>query len=388
MRNPAKLAGAPAPFPGVLQPSVTVVVPTYQEAQNIPHLIERVREVREAAGLDLELLLMDDRSGDGSAELVERIALPWVRLIERTGKRGLSEAVLEGLRRSRRDVLVVMDGDLSHPPEEIPRMLRALGEGADVVFGSRFTEGGSTDDDWSLFRRINSRVATLLALPLVRMKDPMSGFFAMRRATFEAGRDFSPVGYKIGLEVVIKCRCRRIVEVPIHFTDRQRGRSKLSMAEQLNYLKHIRRLYDYRFGTWSHLGQFLVVGASGLVVNLLLLTLLLWLGAEKGPAVASSIALSMLWNFGLNRRFSFSYARTEAVLPQLVGFVAACSVGAVVNYVITTAIWDAVRIKQVAAIAGVVAGTGLNFVTNRFVVFRRTRAWEKPAAARPGGSGR
>ena len=92
----------------------------------------------------------------------------------------------------------------------------------------------------------------------------MSGFFALRRSTFEAGRDFNPVGYKIGLELIIKCRCQLVAEVPIHFSDRRLGKSKLSLKEQLRYLKHIRRLYNYKYGTWSHLAQFLVVGASGL----------------------------------------------------------------------------------------------------------------------------
>src|SRR6266851_949397 len=254
-------------------PSVEVVVPTYREAESIPHLVERLRVLREKTGLDLELLLMDDNSGDGSQELVRSMNLPWVRIVVRSADRGLSQAVLDGLRRSERDVFVVMDADLSHPPEKIPEMLEALGRGADFALGSRFAEGGSIAEDWSLFRWLNSRVATLLALPLTRLKDPMSGFFALRRSTFVGGRDLNPIGYKIGLELVIKCGCTRVVEIPIHFSDRRFGQSKLSLKEQLKYLQHIRRLYIYKYGTWSHLAQFLVVGFSGLLVNLLVLTL-------------------------------------------------------------------------------------------------------------------
>lgn len=352
------------------RPRVTVVVPTFEEVENLPHLVDRLRNMRETAGLALELVIMDDDSRDGSAELVQELDLPWVQLVVRRADRGLSQAVLDGLRRAEGDVLVVMDADLSHPPEKIPEMLDALDRGADAVVGSRFTEGGSTADDWGVLRWVNSRVATLLARPLTPLKDPMSGFFALRRSTFEAGTDFNPVGYKIGLELLIKCRCQRVVEVPIHFTDRRLGKSKLTLQEQLKYLKHIRRLYIHRYGTWSHLAQFLAVGASGLAVNLALLTLLLRWSFSKELAITVAIALSMLWNFVLNRRFSFSYARSQSLLPQLLGFVTACSLGAIVSYFTTSLLWEAFRVKQVAASLGVLAGTGFNFVANRFVVFR------------------
>ncbi len=351
--------------------SVTVVVPTYREVENIPHLVDRLRAIQDSSLLDLELLLMDDDSRDGSAEVVSQLGLPWVHLVTRTTDRGLSAAVLDGLRRARGEVVVVMDADLSHPPETIPGMVTALDEGADAVVGSRFVEGGSTDDDWGFFRWLNSRVATLLAMPLTSLADPMSGFFAMRRTTFLEGTDFNPIGYKIGLELFIKCRCKKVVEVPIHFSDRRFGESKLSLREQLRYLKHLRRLYTYRFGTWSHLAQFLVVGASGLAINLAVLTALLGLGSPHGSAVAWAIAVSMLWNFGLNRRFSFSYARSQSIVRQLLGFVSACSAGAVVNYLITIATWRVLPYGQLAAVLGVIAGTGFNFLSSRFLVFRK-----------------
>ena len=128
-------------------PSVGVVVPTYREVENIPLLVERLAALRATSGLDIEVLLMDDNSRDGSAELVASLGLPWVQIVVRTADRGLSQAVLDGLRHSPCDVLVVMDADLSHPPEVIPEMLSGLAEGADFVVGSRFAEGGSTDDD-------------------------------------------------------------------------------------------------------------------------------------------------------------------------------------------------------------------------------------------------
>jgi dolichol-phosphate mannosyltransferase len=367
---PAASFPRPALSEALESPKVTVVVPTYREVESIPHLVTRLRKLRESSGLDLEVLFMDDDSRDGSEELVVSLGLSWMRMVTRKVDRGLSYAVLDGLRLSTRDTLVVMDADLSHPPEKIPEMLAALDDGMEVAVGSRFADGGTTADDWGVLRWLISRVATLLALPLTSLSDPMSGFFAIRRATFLAGRDFNPVGYKILLELIIKCRCRRVLDIPIHFDNRRFGASKLSFSEQLKYIQHLRRLYIYKYGTWSHLIQFLVVGLSGLAVNLGLLTALLHMGVAEKQAVAIAIIISMIWNFILNRRFSFSYAREQSVVHQFLGFVAACSVGAVVNYFTTIGLWEVIRLKQLAALIGVLAGTFFNFVASRFVVFR------------------
>ncbi len=322
--------------------------------------------------------MMDDDSRDGSAELVESLALPWVRMVTRKANRGLSYAVLDGLHLARREFVVVMDADLSHPPEKIPELLAAIQNGADVAVGSRFAEGGSTADDWGLLRWLNSRVATLLAFPLTTVSDPMSGFFAMRRSTFIGGRDFNPVGYKILLELIIKCRCRLVADIPIHFDNRRYGESKLSFQEQLRYLKHLRRLYIYKYGTWSHLAQFLLVGVSGLLVNILVLTLLIRLQVGEKLAVAIAIVVSMIWNFGLNRRFSFSYARDQSIVRQFFGFVAACSIGAIVNYFITVSLWNVIHYKQLAAVSGVIAGTFFNFAASRFLIFRSKHVKREP----------
>jgi dolichol-phosphate mannosyltransferase len=351
---------------------VTVVVPTYKEAENLPHLISRLAKVREEHGLDLDVLIMDDNSRDGSEELIKARSEDWVTIVVRTSDRGLSPSVLEGMQRGTGDILFCMDADLSHPPEAIPQMIRKLEEGADFVIGSRYVKGGSTSDDWGFFRWLNSRVATLLARPLTSARDPMAGFFAFRRSTFAAGRDFNPVGYKIGLEFIVKCGCERVVEVPIHFEDRQLGKSKLTARQQLLYLKHLRRLYTFKFGAWSQLVQFLTVGGLGTVVNLVLLTLFLHLGVQAQMSVASAIVLSMGFNFILNRRFSFGESRKASWIRQFVGFMAACSVGALINYVVTLLFMGrsfAMR-PQFAALFGIAAATAFNFIASRYLVFR------------------
>ena len=227
----------------VARPNVTVIVPTYREAANLPVLLARIAAVREAHALALDVLIVDDDSGDGTVEWVERLGDPRVQVLVRRGRRGLSGAVVEGFAAARGDVLVVMDADASHPPEKIPALLEALEE-ADIVIGSRYTAGGSTDDDWGAWRLFKSRVATTLVRPLTNVRDPMAGFFALRRADVRG--DLSPVGYKILLEIIVRCELRRIVEVPIHFSDRAHGMSKLTTEQELLFLEHLRRLYLFK----------------------------------------------------------------------------------------------------------------------------------------------
>lgn len=361
---------------------MTVVVPTYKEAGNLPHLIDRIAKVRQASGLDLDVIIMDDDSRDGSAEIIAARPETWVQIVVRTSNRGLSASVIDGLTRAQGDVLVCMDADLSHPPEAIPQMLRKLEEGADFVIGSRYVRGGSTSDDWGFLRWLNSRVATLLARPLTSARDPMAGFFSLRRSTFEGGKAFNPIGYKVGLELMVKCGCERVVEVPIHFEDRQIGQSKLTMRQQLLYIKHLRRLYSFKFGAWSQLVQFLTVGALGTVVNLVLLTVILGCGVPSKPAVALAIVLSMCFNFVLNRRFSFAESRKESWMRQFVGFMAACSVGALINYFMTLVFMGktfSLR-PQIAALVGIAAATAFNFIASRYLVFRSSHI--RPPATR------
>jgi dolichol-phosphate mannosyltransferase len=237
-------------------PQVTIIVPTYREVENLPHLIDRVSKLRIEQKLEIDLFIMDDDSRDGSVELVTSRPEKWVHLIVRTGHWGLSPAVLEGMKLAQSQFLVCMDADLSHPPEVLPEMIAKLNEGAELVVGSRYIEGGTTSGEWGILRWINSRIATLLARPLTNLQDPMSGFFALRRSTFESGRNFNPVGYKIGLEIMIKCRCERVIEIPIHFEDRRFGKSKLSLHQQLRYLQHLCRLYIFKYSTFPTPMQF------------------------------------------------------------------------------------------------------------------------------------
>jgi dolichol-phosphate mannosyltransferase len=229
-------------------PQVSIVVPTFREAESLPLLIDRIALLKETSGIELELLIVDDDSRDGTEAVIASRREPWLALFVRTVDRGLSQAVLFGLSRARGEFLVVMDADLSHPPEVIPEMLAALRGGADFVLGSRYVQGGTTAEGWGLFRFLNSKVATYLARPLTQVSDPMSGFFAMPRAAFERAENPSPLGYKIGLELLVRCRCQKVREIPIHFANRVLGESKLTLQQQLLYVRHLSRLYRFKLG--------------------------------------------------------------------------------------------------------------------------------------------
>lgn len=256
---------------------VSIIVPTYHEEANIRALVERLSAAMRPTRRSYQVLIMDDDSRDGTDRAVAELSAAHpVELVTRTGKRDLSLAVIDGLRLARGSVCVVMDADLSHPPESVPVLLKALDDPqVDFALGSRFASGGQTVE-WGGFRRLNSWVATALSRPLVgRIADPMSGFFALRRATFQSADPLDPIGYKIGLELICRGHCRHVVEIPITFHDRLHGKSKLSLEQQRRYLLHLDRLYrDY------------ARGASVLVrpviwLMLAALTSLAWLSARR-----------------------------------------------------------------------------------------------------------
>ncbi|MEM1211192.1 MAG: glycosyltransferase family 2 protein [Planctomycetota bacterium] len=352
---------------------VSLVVPTYREADALPHLLDRLQALRHQTGYDLQVLIMDDATGDGSEAIIARADLPWVDYIARTGPRGLSAAVVEGFTLARHPFVVVMDADLSHPPEAIPDLLDALDQGHDFVVGSRYAPGGSTDADWGLGRWLNSRIATLLARPLTHLSDPMAGFFAFRRSLLQQAEPLSPVGYKIGLEVLVKARCTRAGEVPIHFTDRVHGESKLSLTEQLKYLQHLRRLYLFKLGNRTSYARFFAVGALGLSVNLAALTALLALGVAAVPALAGGIAVSLISGFFLHQQPTPGSRPEGSWLRRVRSFGAACAIGAAVQLAVAVSVLHLSpgTLPQLAACLGVLAGAPFSFIGSRYLVFKR-----------------
>ncbi|HLM91283.1 MAG TPA: polyprenol monophosphomannose synthase [Thermoplasmata archaeon] len=227
---------------------VSVILPTYQERGSLEHLYPALS--RALAGFSAELVVVDDGSPDGTAEFARSLQSPVSTVVvERGRKLGLASAAIVGFERSAGETIVVMDADGSHPPEAVPTLVRTVTDGeAEFALGSRWVPGGSAPG-LTRGRRLLSAGAAVLARPLVAVRDPMSGFFAFRRSILERGT-LAPLGYKIGLEVLVKCRPAPVVEVPIVFRPRTVGESKLGRGEIAHYLRHVSRLYSWRlFGS-------------------------------------------------------------------------------------------------------------------------------------------
>jgi dolichol-phosphate mannosyltransferase len=182
-----------------------------------------------------ELIIVDDGSPDGTADLAESYSdVHPVVVVRRPGKAGLASAVLAGFAKARGEILVVMDADLSHPPEAVPRLVAAIEDGADLAVGSRYVAGGGTED-WPLKRRVVSRAACLIGNILVPIRDCTSGFFAIRKSALD-GVKLNPIGFKIGFEVMARGRYKKAVEIPYVFRDRELGKSKFGRREIGQYL--------------------------------------------------------------------------------------------------------------------------------------------------------
>lgn len=356
---------------------VSVVIPTYKEVKNISHVADAVSTALSASSIDYEIIFVDDNSNDGSDSAVEQLALTMpAKIIVRKNERGLSTAVICGIKQAVGEFVVVMDADMSHPANRIPEMINKLEVGDnDFVVGSRYIKGGSMDESWGLFRRFNSLVATWLALPLAHISDPMSGFFAFRRNTMPESYRLSPIGYKIGLELLVKGEFKKPGEVAIHFIDRQYGESKLSWQEKIKYLRHLRRLYQFRFPFLSEFFQFAFVGATGFLIDLsLYLAFQSLFGIQHIFARGLSFWGAASWNWAWNRLLTFSNRKKTRKRIQWPVFVLTSLVGFTFNwgtYVILTKYVPYFQTHHIFALmAGVMIGLGLNFTFARMLVFR------------------
>ena len=222
---------------------VSVVIPTYNEAGGIEQLISRLSDVFAKAQIRAEIVIVDDNSPDGTGAIVDRLSSTYpVRCVHRAGKLGLSSAVIDGWKTCDAPILGVMDADFSHDPAIIPELVGSIQRGeCELAIGSRYVKGGGITN-WPLRRRITSTVAISLARPLTPVRDITSGYFFCKRSVID-GVTLDPIGFKIGLEVIVKGKYQKAKEVPYVFTDRTQGSSKLNSGEIFNYLKQLRKIY-------------------------------------------------------------------------------------------------------------------------------------------------
>ena len=270
----------------------SIIIPTFKEAENIPPLLDRIKNVLETNDLQTitELIFVDDHSEDLTKEIVQEYQVNStfkVRLIDRIGKSGLSSAVVDGFKEARGKYLLCMDADLQHPPESIILLFNSLQENnCDFSIATRYPsretlvkfnepEGNFVNKNWSIFRKIVSAVAHSLSKPLFWktnsiMTDPMSGFFALEKSLFDKANKIgiNCLGFKISLELFIKSGTENNCEIPFQFGIRTKGESKLSTSTIIKYVQHLFSLYQYQFPLlFSTMIQFILILLIALMIT-------------------------------------------------------------------------------------------------------------------------
>ncbi|PZU09822.1 glycosyltransferase family 2 protein [Sphingomonas sp.] len=358
---PAYAAAIPEPI------ELSIVVPTFNERANVGPLIGRIAAA--LAGVQWEVIVVDDDSPDRTADYVRTLHArdPRVRVIRRVGRRGLSSACVEGMLASSAPFLAVMDADLQHDPALLAAMLATLRAGhTDLVIGSRHVAGGSLGE-WAGSRAAASRLATWFATKMtaVDLTDPMSGFFALRREVIDRwAPELSAIGFKVLLDIVLTAGpSLRIRELPLRFSTRRHGESKLSLRVTWDYgMMLADRLFGHVIPV--RLFSFACVGALGLLVHLAVLGLLFrLLGAGFRISEVVATGAAMIGNYAVNNLLTYADRRRRGWgwLGGLASFALVCAIGAIANVLVATTALGMGLPWEMAAIAGILAGMVWNY---------------------------
>jgi dolichol-phosphate mannosyltransferase len=362
-------------LPGV---DVSIVVPTFNEKENIVELVRRIDE--SLRGRSWEVIFVDDDSADGTSDTVRNLGRQDIRVrcIQRIGRRGLSSACIEGMLASSAPYLAVIDGDLQHDEKLLPQMLDILqNDEIDVVIGSRYVHGGGIGN-WDSRRAAISRFATRLSglLMKVDLSDPMSGFFMVRREAFaDAVRNTSGIGFKILLDLFASSPRRlRFKELPYEFRNRLAGESKLDSQAAWSYGmlildKLIGNIVPVRFLAFS------LVGGFGVLIHLLTLAILyktLKISFVSSQAIATIVAIT--FNFTLNNIFTYRDMRLHKWqwLRGWVSFTLACSIGAIANVGIASSLFHMKTKWILAALAGIIVGAVWNYAVTQVYTWKKS----------------
>ncbi len=356
---------------------VSVVIPAYREGINLAVLLPRLATVLTRAGLYGEIIVVDDASDDGTANLCARLSqrLP-VRRLMRLEERCLASAIEYGLQRARGNILVVMNADMSHPPEKVPRLISICrSPRVDFVIGSRYVEGSSIDAAYPWHGKARLRIASRLLRSLTTARDPLSGFFAIKQTTLRKLTGPQSLGCNAGLEIIVRCDCRNIVEVPIAFKHRVFGRNSRPAVQRRQQIQQFARLYDAKYPGPARAIRFGLVGLSGTTVDLCAFCVfLLW--APVWVSRIAAIVCATLWNFELNCRFTFRAPPRASVLRQLQTYFGATLLGAAINCSVTVGlcatVWLFYANPGLAAVIGALAGAVVNYALCRRWVFQET----------------
>lgn len=378
------------------KPQVSIIIPTYNESQNILHILRSIEE-HIPKNIIAQTIVVDDNSPDGTGKIVEdymknvrKIAGYTINIIHRKTKDGLSSAILKGIQYATGNAIVVMDSDLSHPASLLPKIIDALKQPKwDIVIASRYVNGGSING-WTVKRKLLSKGATMIAKRGlgVRAKDPMSGFFAFKRQIIH-GLKFDAIGYKMLLEILVKTKNANVLEIPYTFTNRKFGSSKLDTRTMIDYTKAAWNLYRYgkkakeekrtSVSFFSKAGRFYSVGAIGLVTNYLVSSMFTNVVSNLWylHATIIGIVVSMSSNFVLNKIWTFEDRNFSIrhTLEQYAKFIGFSSLGALAQIGMVYVLVDQYEVQYpIALVLAVFSAALSNFLLNKKWTFKE-KVW-------------
>jgi dolichol-phosphate mannosyltransferase len=353
---------------------LSLVIPTYNEKENVQKLIKKIQKEFKENKINGEIIIVDDNSPDGTGQILEKLKKKQknLKVIHRKGKLGLSSAVLDGWKIADGEVLGVMDADLSHPPEKIKELFLTIENGeADFTIGSRYTKGGKIEG-WNLKRKLMSKTATFLSRVYTKVKDPMTGFFMIKKDVIK-NVDLNPKGFKILLEIIIKGKYENIKEIPITFIDRVNGKSKAGTKEIFYFLQNLVGYLPYKRNVAKEFFKFAFVGGIGTLVNIAILYLLTEkVGIYYLVSAIFSFVVAMTSNFFLNKIWTFKENLMSSIKSKYLQFslvsVTALLVNLLFLYVFTEIFRIYYIISQILAIGIALI---INFLGNKIWTFSK-----------------
>jgi len=396
----------------------SIIIPTYNESENILRLINEIEKNLPPSDFT-EIVIVDDNSPDGTGKLVQsyindrydekqkeagtKTTNCIVKIVIRTGKNGLIPAIMDGVKQSSGRNVIIMDADFSHPPEVIPKMMQELKMNPhSIIIGSRYIAGGKVVG-WPKRRKLLSTGASFLArfgLNVRRVKDPMSGLFALPRELME-NISIDTKGYKILLEILVKNKEIPIKEIPYTFIDRKSGKSKMDNGVILNYVEAIWQLYRHGQKSGqviinekinersvlflSKVGRYYTVGISGLIINYVVSFLLandvansIRLLSNVWYLEASIIgaAISFTSNFFFNKYWTFEDRRFEvgSTARQYISFVGMSAIGLIIQIAILYFMVENFVPYRISLIVAIAVATTINFILNKKFTFKE-KVW-------------
>lgn len=350
---------------------LSIIIPTYNEKENIKILLTNLKEEFDKNKIDGEIIVVDDNSPDGTGIILDDLKNKYDNLavIHRDNKSGLSSAVIDGFMIAEGDILCVMDADLSHPASKINEMYRIIMNGSDFVIGSRYIKNGKIEG-WGIYRRLLSFGATLLARIYTKVKDPMSGFFMFKKDLLLT-KNINPKGFKILLELLIKLDCNKIVEIPIVFINRTKGKSKAGIKEIFFYLENLIKYIPYKKKLIIEFLKFSCVGLIGTIINLGILYLFTeYYLVYYIYSALYAFVITVTINFILNKIWTFNENIFFEIFKKYYKFIFISLFSLIVNIIFLIIFTEIFQIHYILSQA-IAIGVSLiiNFIGNKIWTF-------------------